>query len=138
MYVVVVSAKIAKDIPKRIFPKMSRNKSFYFIARFEAIYSASKTRILVLKYTTIGNRLLIYEFVNIGACLETSIWWLVLRQSNSFQNPKAISQLNFERLSNLTIFVGFIWLKFQSKMSANVFTRRAFLLTVSSTQSLSS
>ena len=109
MYVVVVSAKIAKDIPKRIFPKMSRNKSFYFIARFEAIYGASKTRILVLKYTTIGNRLLIYEFVNIGACLETSMWWLVLRQSNSFQNPKAISQLNFERLSNLPIFVGFIW-----------------------------
>ena len=110
MYVVVVSAKIAKDIPKRIFPKMSRNKSFYLMARFEAIYSASKTRVLVLKYTTTGNRLLIYEFVNFGACLETSIWWLVLPQSNSFQNPQAISQLNFERLSNLTIFVGFIWL----------------------------
>ena len=110
MYVAGVLAKIAKDIPKRIFPKISRNKSFYFIARFEAIYSASKTRVLVLKYTTTGNRLLIYELVNIGACLETSIWWLVLPQSNSFQNPKAISQLNFERLSNLTIFVGFIWL----------------------------
>ena len=35
---------------------MSRNKSFYFIARFEAIYSASKARVPVLKYTTIGNR----------------------------------------------------------------------------------
>ena len=34
MYVAGVSANIAKDIPKRIFPKMSRNKSFYFIARF--------------------------------------------------------------------------------------------------------
>ena len=110
MYVAGVLAKIAKDIPKRILPKMSRNKSFYWIARFEAIYSASKTRVLVLKYTTIGNRLLIYEFVNIGACLETSMWWLVLRQSNSFQDPKAISQLNFEHLSNLPIFVGFIWL----------------------------
>ena len=109
MYVVVVSAKIAKDIPKRIFPKMSRNKSFYLMARFEAIYSASKTRVPVLKNTTTGNRLLTYEFVNIGACLETSIWWLVLPQSNSFQTPKAISQLNFERLSNLTIFVGFTW-----------------------------
>lgn len=110
MYVAGVLAKIAKDIPKRILPKMSRNKSFYLIARFEAIYSASKTRVLVLKYTTFGNRLLIYEFVNIEACLETSMWWLVLRQSNSFQDPKAISQLNFERLSNLPIFVGFIWL----------------------------
>ena len=67
MYVAGVLAKIAKDIPKRILPKMSRNKSFYLIARFEAIYSASKTRVLVLKYTTTGNRLLIYEFVNIGA-----------------------------------------------------------------------
>ena len=80
------------------------------MARFEAIYSASKTRVPVLKYTTTGNGLLIYEFVNIGACLETSMRWLVLPQSNSFQNLKAISQLNFERLSNLTIFVGFIWL----------------------------
>ena len=35
MYVAGVSAKITKDIPKRIFPKMSRNKSFYFIARFK-------------------------------------------------------------------------------------------------------
>ena len=96
MYVAGVLAKIAKDIPKKILPKMSRNKSFYLIARFEAIYNASKTRVLVLKYTTIGNRLL--------------IWWFVLRQSNSFQDPKAIPQLNFERLSNLPIFVGFIWL----------------------------
>lgn len=107
MYVVVVSAKIAKDIPKRIFPKMSRKKSFYFKARFEAIYSASKARVSVFKYTTIGNRLLTYEFVNNGGLSRN---WLVLPQSNSFQNAKAISQLNFERLSNLTIFVGFIWL----------------------------
>ena len=48
MYVVEVSDKIANDIPKRTFPKMSRNKSFYFIARFEAIYSVSKTRVPVL------------------------------------------------------------------------------------------
>ena len=48
MYVAEVSDKIANDIPKRIFPKMSRNKSFYFIARFEAIYSFSKTRVPVL------------------------------------------------------------------------------------------
>ena len=44
MYVAEVSDKIANDIPKRIFLKMSRNKSFYFIARFEVIYSVSKTR----------------------------------------------------------------------------------------------
>ena len=86
---------------------MSRKKSFYLKARFEAIYSASKGRVPVLKYTTIGNRLLTYEFVNNGGLSRN---WLVLPQSNSFQNPKAISQLNFERLSNLTIFVGFIWL----------------------------
>lgn len=47
MYVAGVLAKIGKDIPKRIFSKMSRNKSFYFIPRFEAIYSASKTRVPV-------------------------------------------------------------------------------------------
>ena len=35
MYVAGVLAKIGKDIPKRIFPKMSRNKSFYFIPKFE-------------------------------------------------------------------------------------------------------
>ena len=43
MYVAEVSAKIANDSPK-----MSRNKSFYFIASFEAIYSASKTRVPIL------------------------------------------------------------------------------------------
>ena len=48
MYVAEVSDKIVNDIPKRIFPKMSRNKSIYFIARFEAIYSVSKTRVPVL------------------------------------------------------------------------------------------
>ena len=35
MYAAGVTAKIAKDIPKGIFPKMSRNKSCYFIARFK-------------------------------------------------------------------------------------------------------
>ena len=85
MYVVVVLAKIAKDIPKTIFPKMSRKKSFYLKARFEAIYSASKARVPVLKYTTIGNRLLIYEFVNSGACLETGSFYL---KAIRFKIPK--------------------------------------------------
>ena len=38
-------------LPRDIF-KMSRNKSFYFRVRFEAIYSASKTKNCVLKNRT--------------------------------------------------------------------------------------
>ena len=108
MYVVVVPAKIAKDIPKRIFPKISRKKSFYLKARFEAIYSASKARVPVLKYTMHHWQSAFDLRIRKHRGLSRN--WLVLPQSNSFQNPKAISQLNFERLSNLTIFVGFIWL----------------------------
>ena len=43
---------------------MSRNKSFDVRARFEVIYSASKTEKNLLKNSTIGNRLLFSEFVN--------------------------------------------------------------------------
>ena len=45
--------KMPRDISK-----MSRNKSFDVIARFGAIYSASKTEKYLLKNSTIGNRLL--------------------------------------------------------------------------------
>ena len=45
--------KLPRDISK-----MSKNKSFYFRARFGAIYGASKTEKYVLKNSTIGNRLL--------------------------------------------------------------------------------
>ena len=46
-------AKLQRDILK-----MSKNKSFYFRARFGAIYGASKTKKCLLKNSTIGNRLL--------------------------------------------------------------------------------
>ena len=38
--------------------KMSKNESFYFRARFGAIYSASKAKKYLLTNSTIGNRLL--------------------------------------------------------------------------------
>ena len=44
-------------LPRDIL-KMSKNKSFYFRARFGAIYSASKTEKYLLKNSTIGNRFL--------------------------------------------------------------------------------
>ena len=44
-------------LPRDIL-KLSKNKSFYFRARFGAIYSASKTKKYLLKNSTIGNRLL--------------------------------------------------------------------------------
>ena len=50
-------------LPRDIL-KMSRNKSFYFRARFGAIYSASKTEKYLLKNGTIGNRLLFSELGN--------------------------------------------------------------------------
>ena len=45
--------KMPRDISK-----MSRNKSFYFRARFGVIYSAFETKQYLLKNSTIGNRLL--------------------------------------------------------------------------------
>ena len=65
--------------------KMSRNKSFYFRARFGAIYSASKTKKYLLKNSTIGNRLLFSELANIEfTCPENSNWWLLPPDSNLF------------------------------------------------------
>ena len=59
-------------LPRDIL-KLSKNKSFYFRARFGAIYSASKTKNYLLKNSTIGNRLLFYELENIViTCLENS------------------------------------------------------------------
>ena len=45
--------KLLRDISK-----MSRNKSFYCMARFGAIYSGSKTKKYLLKNCMIGNQLL--------------------------------------------------------------------------------
>ena len=71
-------------LPRDIL-KMSRNKSFYFRARFGAIYSASKTKKYLLKNSTIGNRLLFSELANIEfTCPENSNWWLLLPDSNLF------------------------------------------------------
>ena len=90
--------KLQRDILK-----MSKNKSFYFRARFGAIYSASKTEKYLLKNSTIGNRLLFSELANIEfTCPENSNWWLLLPDSNLFlkfqKQLSSISQLNFERL----------------------------------------
>ena len=90
--------KLQRDILK-----MSKNKSFYFRARFGAIYSASKTEKYLLKNSTIGNRLLFAELANIEfTCPENSNWWFLLPDSNLFlkfqKQFSSISQLNFERL----------------------------------------
>ena len=53
-----MQAEFELKLPRDIF-KMSRNKSFYFRARFGAVYSASKTKKYLLKNSKIGNRLLI-------------------------------------------------------------------------------
>ena len=50
-------------LPRDIL-KLLTNKSFYFRARFGAIYSASKTEKYLLKNSTIGNRLLFSELGN--------------------------------------------------------------------------
>ena len=72
--------KLSRDILK-----MSKNKSFDVRARFEAIYSASKTEKYLLKNSTIGNRLLFSELANIEfTCPENSNWWLLLPESNLF------------------------------------------------------
>ena len=64
---------------------MSRNKSFDVRAKFEAIYSASKTEKYLLKNSTIGNRLLFSELANIEfTCPENSNWCLLLPDSNLF------------------------------------------------------
>ena len=78
---------------------MSRKTSFDFRARFGAIHSASKTKKLILKNSTIGNRLFFSELANIEfTCPENSNWWLLLPDSNLFLKSKTILQLNFERL----------------------------------------
>ena len=65
--------------------KLSKNKFFYFRARFGAIYSASKTKKYFLKNSTIGNRLLFQELVNVEfTCPENSNWRLLLPDSNLF------------------------------------------------------
>ena len=65
---------------------MLRNKSFDVRARFGKIYSASKTKMYLLKNSTIGNRLLFSELANIieFTCPENSNWWLLLPDSNLF------------------------------------------------------
>ena len=56
---------------------MLRNKSFYFRAKFGAIYSASETKEYVLKNIPIDNRIWFKK------------WWLVLTQGNIlFEIPK--------------------------------------------------
>ena len=71
-------------LPKE-FLKMSRNKSFYFTARFGVIYSAFKTKNYLLKNSTIGNRLLFHELANIEfTCPKNSNWCLLLPDSNLF------------------------------------------------------
>ena len=71
-------------LPRDIL-KMSRNKSFYFRARFGAIYSASKTKKYLLKNSTLGNQLLFSELANVEfTCPENSNWWLLLPDSNLF------------------------------------------------------
>ena len=71
-------------LPRDIL-KMSRNKSFYFGARFGVIYSAFKTKKYFLKNSTISNRLLFYELTNIEfTCPENSNWCLLLPDSNLF------------------------------------------------------
>ena len=65
-------------LPRDIL-KLSKNKLFYFRARFGAIYSASKTKKYLLKNSTIGNRLLFQELANVEfTCPENSNWWLLL------------------------------------------------------------
>ena len=65
--------------------KMSRNKSFYFRARFGAIYSASKTKKYLLKNSMIGNRFFILELAKIEfTCPENSNWFPLLPESNLF------------------------------------------------------
>ena len=78
-------------LPRDIL-KMSKNKSFYFRARFGAIYGASKTKKYLLKNSTIGNQLLFSFLANIEfTCPENSNWWLLLPVADSnlflkFQN----------------------------------------------------
>ena len=73
-------SKLQRDILK-----LSKNNSFYFRAKFGAIYSASKTEKYLLKNSTIGNRLLFSELANAEfTCPENSNWCLLLPDSNSF------------------------------------------------------
>ena len=72
--------KLQRDILK-----MSKNKSFYFRARFVAFYSASKTEKYLLKNSTIGNRLLFSELASTEfTCPENSNLCLLLPDSNLF------------------------------------------------------
>ena len=78
---------------------MSRNKSFYFRARFGVIYSAFKTKTYFLKNSTISNRLLFYELTNIEfTCPENSNWCLLLPDSNLFLKFQNNFTADFERL----------------------------------------
>ena len=78
-------------LPRDIL-KLSTNKSFNFIARFGAIYSASKTKKYLLKNSTIGTQLLVSFLANIEfTCPENSNWWLLLPERNLFLK----SQNNF-------------------------------------------
>ena len=71
-------------LPRDIL-KLSKNKLFYFRARFGAIYSASKTEKYLLKNSTIGNRLLFSELaITEFTCPENSNWCLLLPDSNLF------------------------------------------------------
>ena len=74
-----ISAKLPRDILK-----MSRNKSFYFRARFGVIYSAFKTKTYFLKNSTISNRLLFYELTNIEFTCPENSNCLLLPDSNLF------------------------------------------------------
>ena len=55
-------------LPRDIL-KMSRNKSFYFRARFGAIYNTSKTKKYLLKNSMIGNRLLFRNYQTLNSNL---------------------------------------------------------------------
>ena len=64
---------------------MSRNKSFYFRARFGVIYRAFKTKQYLLKNSTIGNRLLFEKLANVEfTCPENLNWCRLLPGSDLF------------------------------------------------------
>ena len=64
---------------------MSRNKSFEFRVGFGAMYSASKTKEYFLKNSTIDNRLLFQELVNIE--IRTGAWLVLLQSNEVFEIP---------------------------------------------------
>ena len=71
-------------LPRDIF-KMLWKKSFYFRARFGAIYGDCQTKKYLLKNTTIGNRLLFSELANTEFTRPENLnWCLLLPDSNLF------------------------------------------------------